>query len=81
MKQNPWGKNEGETPAKLQIVTDLGRSAQQELDAISDYKERAKVARVAGDDATVKIYEHITAEEGQHFQEFTKRLRELGVEG
>jgi len=81
MKNSPWGSKEGETSTKLQIVTDLARSAQQELDAIADYKARATSAGVAGDDATVKVYEHIIPQEEEHFREFTRRLRELGVEG
>lgn len=81
MKQSPWKNSLGVKPQQVSIIADLARTAQQELDAITDYKERAKSAELAGDQETVKLYEHIIPQEEEHFQEVTKRLRELGVEG
>lgn len=80
MKQSPWGNSPDEKPSQVQIIADLARTAQQELDAITDYKERAKSAELAGDKETVKLYEHIIPQEEEHFQEVIKRMRELGVE-
>lgn len=77
-RKSPWEPPTQCEIKETQILIDLGRSVQQEEDAIFDYRERLKVAEAAGDLATVEVYKHVIPEEEEHLKEFTKRIREIG---
>lgn len=58
-------------------ITDLEKSAGEELKAAYDYRERAAFAREHGDVATAELYEHIAKEEDKHYEEFMSRARKI----
>ena len=55
----------------------IQESLGEELTASMWYQLRAKHARGHVDEETAKLYEHIAAEENQHYEEFSKRLNDI----
>jgi len=55
----------------------LSHSMGEELTAANWYRQRARHARMKGDDTTARLYEHIAGEEDEHYRQFNERLDEI----
>jgi len=59
------------------LRVDLAQSMLDEAQAGSDYRKRAQICLIQGDTETAELYEHIAAEEDNHFEEFKERYKKL----
>ncbi len=56
---------------------DLAQSMLDEAQASSDYRKRAQICQIQGDNETAKLYEHIASEEDGHYNEMKERYQKL----
>lgn len=61
----------------LEVLRNLEKSLQEEVQAQQDYAARALQALAAGDPATAGLYHEIQGEEAHHESELRARIRQL----
>ncbi len=63
--------------ARRIILANLGKSMSEEATAARRYRARARIAAMAGDTVTAKLYLHIAREEDVHWGEFDARRKRI----